>query len=104
MSFLIVVSITTCQKTRSRKKREGGCQVGWHCRVHSRQGNLSQGHFSTIPTERGKYEFGKGLGAVIVKDGYIVCTAHHRDSETCLGLFKKLGTKIINHHDGSISR
>ena len=38
-----------------------------------------------------------------MKDGYIVCTAHHRDSEACLGLFKELGTKIINHHGGSIS-
>ena len=78
--------------------------MGERCRVHSCQRTLYQGRFSTIPTERGKHEFGKSLGAVIVKDGYIVCTAHHRDSEACLGLFKELGTKIINHHGGSISR
>ena len=58
---------------------------------------------STIPPGRAKREFGEGHGVVAVEGGHIVCTAHHRDSEACLGQFKRRSIKKINLHGGSIS-
>lgn len=58
---------------------------------------------STIPAEHAKREFGEHLGVVVVKGGLVVCTAHHRDSEACLGLLKDLNMTKINLHGGSIS-
>jgi len=57
----------------------------------------------TTPAERVDRDFGEGLGVVVVKDGRIVCTAHSRDSEACLGLFNGQDMMRISLHGGSIS-
>jgi len=58
---------------------------------------------SKISTERAKRDFGEGFGVVVVDGGHIVCTAHHRDCEACLGQFKGQGITNIDLHGGSIS-
>jgi len=58
---------------------------------------------STIPTRLAKREFGEGVGVIVVEGGQIVCTAHHRNGEACLGQFKGQGVTKINLHGGSIS-